>query len=179
MTLQPVGVVGLILTLVVVIVVGLTTVLTSVFVFDTVKVLYCVVGLVRVLYLTSVFVFQAVAVLVDVDVCLTVSTAVSVTVRVFVWYAAQAVADAVMQRQALVTLGALSAWYEADFLGLWKGQQRPLRCYRLMDTHPERYEAQNATGDFWSFWMKLMSALLQAAMEKLAFVSFCCAVGSY
>jgi hypothetical protein len=87
-TLQPVGVVGLILilTLVVVMVVGLTTVLTSVFVFDTVEVLYSVVGLMSVLlYLTSVFVFQTVAVLVDVDVCLIVRTAVSVTVRVFVW----------------------------------------------------------------------------------------------
>jgi hypothetical protein len=106
-TLQLVGVADLILVmiLVVVMVVGLMTVLNCVVILDTVK----VVGLMRVLYLTSVFVFHAVSVLVLVEVFLTVNTAVSVTVRVFVFVAVQAVADAVMQRQALVTAGALSA----------------------------------------------------------------------
>jgi hypothetical protein len=166
-TLQLVGIADLILVmiLVLVIVVGLMTVLNTVVTLDTVK----VVGLMRVLYLTSVFVFHAVAVLVLVDVFWIVRTAVSVTVRVFVLVAVQAVADAVMQRQALVTAEALSALYEAVFLDLYKVSNRPVYRCRSIDNYPERYEWQNATGDCWSFWMKFMSALLQAGLEEVSF----------
>jgi hypothetical protein len=137
-TLQLVGVADLILViiLVVVMIVGLMTVLNCVVILDTVK----VVGFVTVLYLTSVFVFHAVSVLVFVEVFLTVNTAVSVTVRVFVLVAVQAVADAVIQRQALVTAGALSALYETVFLGLYKVSQTLACCYQLMGIYPERYE---------------------------------------